>query len=98
MFPDGSEGSGLAGLRTYFHARVQGEFLDNLDRKLMVYALGRSLQPSDDFALAAMQQKLSANGYRFGDIVESIVTSHQFLTKRAGRQHDAVAAQVSTNP
>ena len=98
VFPDGSEGSGLAGLRAYFHARVQGEFLDNLDRKLMVYALGRSLQPSDDFALAAMHQKLSAHGYRFGDIVESIVTSRQFLTKRARREQEAVAVQVSSNP
>lgn len=96
VFPDGSEGSGLSGLRTYFHARVQDEFLDNLDRKLMVYALGRSLQPSDDFTLAAMHQKLSANGYRFGDMVESIVTSRQFLTKRAGREPDLT--QVSSNP
>lgn len=98
VFPDGSEGSGLAGLRTYFHARVQDEFLDNLGRKLMVYALGRSLQPSDDFALAAMHQKLSAHGDRFGDMVESIVTSRQFLTKRARREQDAVAVQVSSNP
>lgn len=97
VFPDGSEGSGLAGLRTYFHARVQDEFLDNLGRKLMVYALGRSLQPSDDFALAAMHQKLSAHGYRFGDMVEAIVTSRQFLTKRGGRD-PAPLAQVSSNP
>ncbi len=81
-FPDGSEGTGLAGLQTYLRTKVQDEFLDNLARKLMVYALGRSLQPSDDTVIAAIRQKLSADGYRFDDIIDGIVTSPQFLTKR----------------
>lgn len=82
VFPDGSEGAGLAGLRTYLHTKVQDEFLDNLARKLMVYALGRSLQPSDDAVITAIRQKLPADGYRFDDFIEGIVTSPQFLTKR----------------
>lgn len=94
VFPDGSEGTGLDGLRTYFRTKVQDEFLDNLCRKLMVYALGRSLLPSDDFAIAAMHQKLSADGYRFDDLVEGIVTSRQFLTKRGASE----SMSVSANP
>ncbi len=82
VFPDGSEGAGLAGLQTYFHAKVEHEFLDNLCRKLLVYALGRTLLPSDDLVVTALRQKLAANGHRFDTMIEEIVTSRQFLTKR----------------
>ena len=44
-FPDGSTGDGLDGLRRYLAERRQPEFVDNLCRKLLAYALGRSLIP-----------------------------------------------------
>ncbi len=81
-FPDGSEGTGLAGLRTYFRTKVQDEYLDNLCRKMMVYALGRSLILSDDLVVADLHKKLTAGGYHFNDLIEGMVTSRQFLTKR----------------
>ncbi len=82
IFPDGTNETGVAGLRDYLHTKVQDEFLDNLSRKLLVYALSRSLQPSDEPLIADMQQKLTANGYRFDTLIESIITSPQFLMKR----------------
>lgn len=82
VFPDGSQGTGLPGLQAYFRTKVQHEFVDNLSRKLMVYALGRTLLPSDDLVIADVRQKLAADGYRFDSIIEEIVTSKQFLTKR----------------
>ena len=81
-FPGGSEGSGLGGLRTYIREHRQEDFLDNLCRKLLAYALGRSLLLSDDVLIQEMRARLAANGYRFSSLVESIVTSPQFLTKR----------------
>ena len=42
-FPGGSEGVGLPGLRTYIKTNRQKDFVDNLSRKLLSYALGRSL-------------------------------------------------------
>jgi hypothetical protein len=81
-FPDGSEGSGLPGLQTYFRSRVEHEFLDNLSRKLMVFALGRTLRPADDLVISDLRQKLAKTGNRFSTLVEGIVTSQQFLTKR----------------
>ena len=58
------------------------EFVENLCRKLLAYALGRSLLPSDDDTISSMRSRLAADGYRFGSMVESIVTSPQFLNKR----------------
>ena len=82
LFPDGSEGTGLHGLHHNIRAHRQQDFIGNLCRKLLVYALGRSLLISDDDLLAGMRAKLEANGYQFSSLVETIVTSPQFLTFR----------------
>jgi hypothetical protein len=82
-FPGGSEGDGLEGIRNYIRTKRQQDFIDNLCRKLLSYALGRGLMLSDEPTIEAMRTKLAANGYRFNTLVESIVTSPQFLTKRA---------------
>lgn len=83
-FPGGSEGAGLEGLLTYIRQQRQQEFVDNLCRKLLAYALGRSLHPSDDALLAEMRTKLATDGHRFSTLVETIVTSPQFMNKRGG--------------
>jgi hypothetical protein len=81
-FPDGRNRDGIDGLRAYLRERRQDDYLDNLCRKLFAYALGRSLLPSDDRALAAMRARLAADNHAFGSLVESIVTSPQFRNKR----------------
>ena len=81
-FPGNREGAGIEGLRRYLNEHRQEEFLDNLCRKMLSYALGRTLLLSDDVAVDNMRAKLAANGYRFGSLVETIVTSPQFLTRR----------------
>jgi hypothetical protein len=81
-FPGGGEGNGIEGLRAYLEDRRGREFVDNFCRKLLAYALGRSVLPSDDEVIESMRSRLAANGDRFGSLVESIVTSPQFLNKR----------------
>jgi hypothetical protein len=63
-------------------ARGQNQFVDNLCRELLVYALGRSLLRSDEPLVADMRKHLSAGGFKFGLLVQDIVTSRQFLMKR----------------
>jgi hypothetical protein len=82
-FPGGGGGAGLAGLRAQIHERRQDDFVNNLARKLLAYALNRSLTVADDAAVQPMAAKLAKDGYRFGSLVESIVVSPQFLTKRS---------------
>jgi hypothetical protein len=83
-FPrSGSSGEGLAGLREYVRGHRQDDFVDNLGRKLFAYALGRSLLLSDDPTIAEMRANLAKNDYRFQTIIDGIVTSPQFTTRRA---------------
>jgi mono/diheme cytochrome c family protein len=82
-FPGGAEGDGVAGLRDFLKAQRRDAFLDNLDRKLLAYGLGRGLIPSDDTLLAEMRANLAANGERFGMLLDTIVTSPQFRNRRA---------------
>ena len=87
-FPGGGEGAGLDGLRRHIHEHREKDFVENLCGKLLTYALGRSPMLSDDLLVQDMHRKLAANGYRFDNAIESIVTSPQFLTKR-GRDNFA---------
>ena len=82
VFPDGSERVGLDGLRQYLAQRRQDDFVDNVTRKMLTYALGRSLMPSDKPTIAVIKARLAADEYRIGTLIESIVTSPQFLNKR----------------
>ena len=81
-FPDGSERNALPGLRAYLRERRQGDFLDNLCRKLLAYALGRSVQLSDQRLLDEMRSRLEADRYAFGSMVEAIGASLQFRNRR----------------
>jgi hypothetical protein len=81
-FPGGTKGDGLEGLRRYVRKHREDDFVDNLCRKLFGYALNRTLILSDDSTVREMRAALEKNEYHFGTLVESIVTSPQFLNKR----------------
>jgi hypothetical protein len=81
-YSDGSERHGLEGLRRYLSEKRRDEFVDNLCRKLLAYALGRGLTPSDKATIEKMRVVLVKDNNRFESLVESIVTSPQFLNKR----------------
>lgn len=82
-FPGGMQGSGVEGIQKFIRDRRENDFVDNFSRKLLAYSLGRSLMLSDEPTIERMRDKLAANGYRFDGLVETIVSSPQFLNKRA---------------
>src|SRR3979409_1328393 len=47
-FPGGSQASGVEGIETYIREHRQTDFVDSLSRKLLSYALNRSLHLSDE--------------------------------------------------
>ncbi|MBL8178894.1 MAG: DUF1592 domain-containing protein [Bryobacterales bacterium] len=85
-YPGGFTAEGLTGLRTYIKQNRQKMFVANLSRKLLAYALNRSLQLSDELTVERMQTAAAANGHRFSTLVETIVTSPQFLNKRVSER------------
>src|SRR5258708_17749428 len=81
-FPRGSQGTGLSGLQAYIRANREKDFLDNISRKLLVYALGRSLLLSDEPLIQRMTTRFAASGYRISVLIDAIATSPQFLNRR----------------
>ena len=78
----GIEFEGLAGLRTYLLEQRREEFLRNFCRKLLGYALGRSVEVSDEGLLDEVLQSLERADFRFSAAVATIVQSSQFLNQR----------------
>jgi hypothetical protein len=91
MFPGGSRGAGVEGVRTYIREHRQADFVNNLSRKLLAYALNRSLQLSDESIVGKMETRLRADEYRFDSLVETILTSPQFLNKRSPDSHETLS-------
>jgi hypothetical protein len=83
VFPGGAEAVGVAGLKNFIRSSRQDNFIDNFSRKLLTFALNRSLEMSDDELVEKMKANLAASGYRFSALIETIVASPQFLNRRA---------------
>ena len=87
---DGTRFDGLDGLRSYLLDTRRDDFLRQFCRKLLGYALGRSVQLSDKPLIETMLARLTASDYRVGAAIELIVRSPQFREVR-GRD------SISTN-
>ena len=98
VFPDGSEGAGVEGVQAYIRERRQDDYLENLSRKLLAYALSRSLLLSDEPVVERMQAELAVNGYRFASLMETVVTSPQFLNRRRPDPPGKPDSPRKTNP
>jgi hypothetical protein len=95
-YPGGFQGDGLAGLEAYIRQFRQDQFISNLSRKLLAYSLNRSLQLSDEGLIDRMNSQLKANGYRFNTLVETIVTSPQFLNRRVSEPAEPLKAELQS--
>ena len=81
-FPGGVEGEGLEGIRQYIRGHREGHFVRGFSSKMLAYALGRSVALSDDLLIREIGSKLGKDGCCFETVIDSIVTSRQFLNKR----------------
>ena len=84
-FPAAARATGFAGRARPTSASIARTITWTISAgKLLAYALSRSLLLSDDpDRFEQMQANLAANGYRFASLVETIVTSPQFLNRRS---------------
>ena len=77
---DGKKIEGQAGLKKYL-LKNKDQFLKNMSRKLLGYALGRKVYYYDYFLINKMVASSKKNDYRFSAMVWNIVNSFQFQHK-----------------
>lgn len=94
VYPGGFTGDGLIGLKNFIREHRQDNYISNLCRKLMAYALDRSPQLSDESLVDKMKTSLAANGYKFSALVDTIILSPQFLDRRITEDASAPAAPL----
>ena len=84
---DGTPIKGVAGLREFL-ARNDEQFIRQFSRKLLGYALGRSVQPTDTDLLEKMASAIRSYDGRVSAAVVEIVTSRQFTNRRREAVND----------
>lgn len=77
---DGKTIDGPQGLKKYL-LKNKENFLKHMSRKLLAYALGRSIEYYDFYVINQMVASLKKEDYRFSSMVFQIVNSYQFQHK-----------------
>jgi len=77
VLADGAKVDGPIALRTAILSRPEA-FATVLTERLMTYALGRGVEPSDMPVVRSIVKKSAPNNYRLESIVQSIVESAPF--------------------
>jgi hypothetical protein len=81
--PNGESARGIPELVRYLEQHRKQEFVRTLCRKLLGYALGRSVKLSDEPLLAEMEAALQSHEDRFSALFEVVIRSPQFRLQRA---------------
>ena len=80
--PDGTKFNGPAELRKVLVSHSD-EFLTTVSEKLLTYALGRGLEASDAPAVRKIKRDAARDNYRFGALIQGVVTSIPFTMRMA---------------
>jgi hypothetical protein len=81
ILPDGKSFDGPQGLESILKAQPDA-FAECLARKLLIYALGRGLEPDDDPTVKQIVKNVRTDNYRFSSLVLEIVKSEPFQKRR----------------
>lgn len=81
VFPDGRTVNGIDGLRELLIKEHKDQFARGLVKRLLIYALGRHLDLSDQEAIDTLTKKFASDDYRLRNLVIGIASSRLFLTK-----------------
>lgn len=82
QLPSGERARGVAEFSEYLAKHRRLDFTRTLNRKLLGYSLGRSLQLSDLVLLEKMEATLQETDYRVVPLFEAVVTSQVFRNQR----------------
>ncbi|MFM2219047.1 MAG: hypothetical protein RL240_3365 [Planctomycetota bacterium] len=79
--PDGKQIAGADGLRTYLLQERKEQFARSLVMRLLTYALGRSLELTDQAAVDQVLEQFSKDDLRLKGLIHKVVASEPFQTK-----------------
>ena len=80
--PDGSKFAGVTGLEQAILARPD-IFAATFTEKLLTYALGRGVEPTDAAAVRQIVRAAEPQDYRFSSFILQIVNSTPFQMRRS---------------
>ncbi len=80
--PDGTRFTGVAGLEAGLLKRPE-LFVSALAEKLLIFAMGRGVEPMDAPAVRKIVREAQTSGYRFSSIVLGVVQSAPFTLRKA---------------
>ena len=75
---DGTRVNGPADLRNWLVGPARDAFVGNVTERMLIYALGRGLEPSDMAVVRAVVRNSARNDYRFLSVIQGIVESAPF--------------------
>lgn len=81
VLPDGTKFAGSDQLRTIL-LKQKGRFVHALSDKMLTFALGRGLEPSDRCYVDEIARSVEKQEYRFSSLIAAVVRSEPFRTKR----------------
>lgn len=81
VFPDGTSAKGPEGVKDALLAR-KDMFIRQFVEKMLIYALGRSVEYYDECTVRGTMERLAAHEYRSHEMIHSIVESYPFQHKR----------------
>jgi len=79
--PDGSELAGMSALKGRLLGTERPRFVRSLVRKLLTYALARSLEIGDDAVVDSLTASFESSGHKLSDLIVRIVQSEPFRTR-----------------
>lgn len=89
--------AGLVGLKAYL-LEHQADFVRCLATKLLIYALGRGLEPGDEAALATIERAVAAGDHRFSGLIHAVVHSVPFRMRRGAAQEATARTFAGDTP
>jgi hypothetical protein len=92
---DGSHVDGPAELRAFLLSKRE-VFVATFLTKLMMYALGRRIEPGDMPSIRTILRDTSANDYRVSDLMMGLIASPAFQTRTAGLESAEPGASVAS--
>ena len=80
QLPNGQQFTTFAEFKSLL-TQQKDRFSQALAERLLIYSLGRSLEPSDRTTVDTLAQRLAQQGYTLRSLIHGIVQSPAFTTK-----------------